>query len=69
MCTCINGEKNGEYKLYRRGGQLISLIFYLLKLTINKMAEVRKIYYSIGELKEEYFEINDKKEGEYLSYH
>jgi antitoxin component YwqK of YwqJK toxin-antitoxin module len=32
------------------------------------MAEVRREYYSTGELKYECFEINGKKEGEYLSY-
>ncbi len=29
------------------------------------MAEVKREYYSTGELKEEWFEINGKREGEY----
>ncbi len=33
------------------------------------MAEVRREYYSTGELRKVWFEINGKKEGEYLSYY
>ena len=33
------------------------------------MAEVVRTYYESGELESECFEINDKKNGEYKSYH
>ena len=33
------------------------------------MGELVRTYYETGELKEEYFIFNDKKEGEYKSYH
>ena len=33
------------------------------------MGEVVKTYYETGELKTQVFEINGKKNGEYISYH
>ena len=33
------------------------------------MTEVKRTYYSTGELRSEWFEVNEKKEGEYKSYH
>ena len=33
------------------------------------MGEIVRNYYEIGELKEEYFIFNGKKEGEYKSYY
>jgi antitoxin component YwqK of YwqJK toxin-antitoxin module len=46
------------------------MLFYLyLNNNINKMAEVKRTYYTSGELESEWFEINGKMYGEYKQYY
>ena len=43
---------------------MVYLLYYILKVTTNIMAELKRTYYSSGELKSEVYIINGKKNGE-----